>query len=313
MENLFNFLNNFRNNAAQWEQQASRDTANALNTLGNNMSQGLNMMASPFTSAYNLMSDASQRGAANEGRAIRELGNSIYNTLANGMSPVTNLTNPQAQQTTSQPTTTTRTANIQKVLDQTNRLFGAGNAISDSAKAATSSQNKNTAAGTTAGTAGNTYYREPGIDTFVNLFRMIMSPTSIWGLGENPLGKQMGDFMQDSLYTTFGTRTPAQNTAASITETPSIDGSGVTTAPATTNTPAKTEDSTDEVIAYTYQPGDTFGDVILKLGLNTNNGLWGTNGDVDYYTKQLIEQGIWPNGVNGNIPIGTTIKLRRRK
>jgi len=68
-----------------------------------------------------------------------------------------------------------------------------------------------------------------------------------------------------------------------------------------------------ETIEYTYKPGDTFGQVITNLGLKTSNGLWGPNGDVEYYTKQLMDQGVWPDGVRGNIPVGTTIKLRRRK
>lgn len=68
----------------------------------------------------------------------------------------------------------------------------------------------------------------------------------------------------------------------------------------------------DDVIEYTYKPGDTFGQVILDLGLNTDNGLWGSNGDVEYYSQQLLNQGIWPNGVRSNIPIGTTIRLKRR-
>ena len=67
-----------------------------------------------------------------------------------------------------------------------------------------------------------------------------------------------------------------------------------------------------EVIEYTYKPGDTFGQVILDLGLQTDAGLWGDNGDVAYYTQQLLDQGLWPNGVPQNIPVGTTIRLRKR-
>lgn len=63
-------------------------------------------------------------------------------------------------------------------------------------------------------------------------------------------------------------------------------------------------------VSYTYKPGDTFGQVLTDLGLKSDAGLWGTDGDVAYYTKQLEEQGALDN--NGNIPIGTTIKLRRR-
>lgn len=61
-------------------------------------------------------------------------------------------------------------------------------------------------------------------------------------------------------------------------------------------------------VSYTYKKGDTFGQVILDLGLNTSHGLWGADGDVAYYTEQLNKQGIY-----GNIPIGTTIYLIPRK
>lgn len=76
----------------------------------------------------------------------------------------------------------------------------------------------------------------------------------------------------------------------------------------------KKEENTDEgeTIEYTYKSGDTFGQVIKDLGLESGNGLWGDNGDVNYYTQQLIDQGIWDDGIAKNIPIGTTIKLKRR-
>lgn len=64
----------------------------------------------------------------------------------------------------------------------------------------------------------------------------------------------------------------------------------------------------DPAIEYTYKAGDTFGQVLLDLGLSTSTTLWGDNGDVAYYTNQLHDQGIW-----GNIPVGTTIKLTPRK
>lgn len=63
----------------------------------------------------------------------------------------------------------------------------------------------------------------------------------------------------------------------------------------------------ENVIEYTYKQGDTFGQVIVNLGLATSHGLWGDNGDVNYYNTQLHEQGIY-----GNIPVGTTIRLRKR-
>jgi hypothetical protein len=63
----------------------------------------------------------------------------------------------------------------------------------------------------------------------------------------------------------------------------------------------------NDTVSYTYKSGDTFGQVILNLGLQTVHGLWGDDGDVAYYTKQLNEQGI-----HGNIPVGSTITLHRR-
>lgn len=77
----------------------------------------------------------------------------------------------------------------------------------------------------------------------------------------------------------------------------------------------KEEPKDEDVITYTYKPGDTFGQVIKDLGLSTDKGLWGKDGDVAYYTQQLIDKGLWKdnNNVAGNIPIGTTIALKRRK
>lgn len=75
--------------------------------------------------------------------------------------------------------------------------------------------------------------------------------------------------------------------------------------------PAKVETADEDIVTYTYKPGDTFGQVLLNLGLSDGTNLWGQGGDVDFYTQQLREQ----NALNsmGNIPIGTTIRLRRRK
>lgn len=69
-------------------------------------------------------------------------------------------------------------------------------------------------------------------------------------------------------------------------------------------------DLNTNTITYTYKPGDTFGQVITDLGLTTDAGLWGQDGDVAYYTQQLVDQGALDR--NGNIPVGTTIQLRKR-
>ena len=70
-------------------------------------------------------------------------------------------------------------------------------------------------------------------------------------------------------------------------------------------------DVNSDTYFYTYKPGDTFGQVISDLGLKTDAGLWGADGDVAYYTQQLIDQGALD--ARGNIPIGTTIRLRKRR
>lgn len=96
------------------------------------------------------------------------------------------------------------------------------------------------------------------------------------------------------------------------------DGETVETTTDTTNTSTAptTEEDTADYVEYTYKPGDTFGQVVKNLGLESGNGLWGDNGDVEYYSKQLEDQlwksGVWDLGTRQNIPVGTTIRLKRR-
>lgn len=81
------------------------------------------------------------------------------------------------------------------------------------------------------------------------------------------------------------------------------------TAKPTENKPAIVKPAPkNRTVSYAYKAGDTFGQVIRDLGLATNHGLWGDDGDVVYYTSQLHEQGIY-----GNIPVGATITLKPRK
>lgn len=67
----------------------------------------------------------------------------------------------------------------------------------------------------------------------------------------------------------------------------------------------------DDFIEFTYVPGDTFGQKILDLGIGTDNGLWGENGDVAFYTQQLIDGGYLDD--NGNVKLGVPIRLKKRK
>lgn len=54
-----------------------------------------------------------------------------------------------------------------------------------------------------------------------------------------------------------------------------------------------------------------FGQKIIDLGLATDKGLWGSDGDVQFYTKQLYEQGAIDS--RGNLKVGVPIKLKKRK
>lgn len=62
-------------------------------------------------------------------------------------------------------------------------------------------------------------------------------------------------------------------------------------------------------VTYTYVKGDYFSKVLVDLGLDEGN-LWGANGTVRHYTKQLVEQGVLDR--NGNVFIGIPFTLTRR-
>lgn len=82
------------------------------------------------------------------------------------------------------------------------------------------------------------------------------------------------------------------------------------------NTTDGSSDATSEEVTFTLPRANDpsyrgFGQKIVDLGLATNKGLWGSDGDVQFYTKQLYEQGAVDK--NGNLKIGVPIKLRRRR
>ena len=74
-------------------------------------------------------------------------------------------------------------------------------------------------------------------------------------------------------------------------------------------TPAPTPKPIEKDITYTYKKGDYFSKVLVKLGLDEGN-LWGKNGTVAYYTKQLIEQNMLDS--LGNVKIGKEFVLIKR-
>lgn len=61
----------------------------------------------------------------------------------------------------------------------------------------------------------------------------------------------------------------------------------------------KTNTSGDQ-IKYAYKEGDYFSKVLVELGLDEGN-LWGEDGTVNYYTKQLIDQNMLEYGNTGNV------------
>ena len=73
--------------------------------------------------------------------------------------------------------------------------------------------------------------------------------------------------------------------------------------PEPTPTPVPSE------IVYSYVPGDYFSKVLVELGLDEGN-LWGEDGTVKYYTKQLIEQNMLDR--NGNVLLYTPFRLVKR-
>lgn len=70
--------------------------------------------------------------------------------------------------------------------------------------------------------------------------------------------------------------------------------------------PAPTQ---NKEVDYVYVPGDYFSKVLIKLGLDENN-LWGENGTVKYYTRQLIEQNMLD--AKGNVKLGVKFKLTKK-
>lgn len=76
------------------------------------------------------------------------------------------------------------------------------------------------------------------------------------------------------------------------------------------------EKTTDDTVTFTLPRANDpnyrgFGQKIVDLGLATDKGLWGSDGDVQFYTKQLYDQGALD--ANGNLKIGVPIKLKKRK
>lgn len=261
---ITNFINNLREGVRQGD-QAAIDTANQLGQL---LQSTWNANRTPFQIIGNDIQKGVNflRGAAGQGwsafnqNVAQPLGQfqaDVANTVNNAISG----NNAQANTASEQPATTTVQPTTTQAPTQTY------------------------------------YYRDPGIDSFVNTLRFITNP--LRGItGWTPLDIAV-DHTSDILYGSYGKKYVPEETKVEE----KVEEK--------TEEPAKTDEDTEDIILYTYKPGDTFGQVVKDLGLGTAKGLWGTGGDVEYYTQQLYDQGALNK--YGNIPIGTTIKLKRRK
>lgn len=307
------FINNLRAGLAEADKQAN----NFINQAGNEIGRAFNLgFVQPLQAAGNQLNQWGQQigqGVMQYGNAVEngvnQLGNAIVSTVAPRAAENANNTTNAA--------TTGAQQGAQQIASLNNPIYQgavplalqglAGTALSGAAQ----NQTQPTGQVQTTNLGGNTYYTDPAIDAFINTLRWITNPGSMMlGLngGWSPLDPLLFDPMKNSMYSAFGKKyeeTKAEDNKESTEETKVEE--------------TKTEDTADEsdIVTYTYKPGDTFGQVILDLGLNTGKGLWGNDGDVEYYSKQLEDQlwnsGVWDRGLRQNIPIGTTIKLKRRK
>lgn len=78
--------------------------------------------------------------------------------------------------------------------------------------------------------------------------------------------------------------------------------------PEPTPTPTPTPEPS-KTVTYTYVKGDYFSKVLVRLGLDEGH-LWGKGGTVEYYTAQLVAQGVLD--ARGNVKIGVPFTLTRR-
>lgn len=225
-------------------------------------------------------------------QALNQIGQSVNQAVQTGTAPYRYLGNA---------VNNIATATGNNIANGINALAnGVANKLPVAGGAATTTSAPRTDQTVQAQPSSNAYERDSNIDTFVSFLRTAMNP--LRGItGDTPLDAIVNS-VSSTLYNSFGKKANGNN-GQTQEAAPSTDGSGATE--------PQTAAPEEDVTTYTYQAGDTFGDVIRKLGLESGNGLWGENGDVRYYTDQLYGQGLLDR--NGNIPIGTTIKLQRRK
>lgn len=131
-------------------------------------------------------------------------------------------------------------------------------------------------------------------------------------------GYNSSDYFSDDLFDAIDNQDDyfaaikANKSSSSTDGDKKTEGGASDTASAST-TAAKTKNPEDTV-TFSLTANDPyyngFGQKIVDLGLATDHGLWGEDGDVAYYTKQLADQGALET--NGNLKTGIDITLTRR-
>ena len=137
----------------------------------------------------------------------------------------------------------------------------------------------------------------------IDKYRKQMSDTAI---------AMFDDF--DTYYEEYKKNKPKQEAAKKAESGNGVEAKGNNNSNSGTNT--SSDETTDEEVTFTLKSANDpnykgFGQKIVDLGLATDKGLWGNDGDVQFYTKQLYEQGAIDK--NGNLKIGVPIRLRKRK
>lgn len=307
--NFTNFINSLGTKAQQVESNANKAVNQAVQSAGNQVGNAANQawttITSPFRYIGNQWGNAANQAVQGTGQVINDINQNIATPVAQKMQEAGTAVNNAVG--LGNQTANTQNANwpVSPTLESLIRLFGEPMSY-DAAKGIANSTKATANTGTKQTSTTKTYYTDPGIDSFVNIIRFAMNP--LHGITGDTPTDVLVDYAKSSLYNTFGKEVPEEELKKAETTKTS---NNTTETKTETETTTPTSETTTDTVTYTYKPGDTFGQVIKDLGLETSNGLWGAGGDVEYYTRQLVNQGALDR--NGNIPIGTTIRLTRRK
>lgn len=131
----------------------------------------------------------------------------------------------------------------------------------------------------------------------------------------NTWQKSNNDELYD-IFENYETYMPKKEEPSNTTKQEGPGNTTQQTTTTTTNGNDSTAAASDDVVTFQLDRANSpnykgFGQQIIDLGLATDKGLWGSDGDVQFYTKQLYDQGALD--ASGNLKIGVPIRLKRRK